>query len=276
MAPTPTPIYVATPVPDPTLAASESTATIAEQTVPYYPTAPAYVTSTTSSATSGPTYLSKESGITGSSTGTAKLPEPTYPRYVESSTQQPVPYSRPQGVLGSGSAATSSAARALAARGIYSGGVPLTARGFSEPTFSGKLLSSQAAASSLNQGAIEAPRELSSGEPERLAEDKLKESGSGLGQAYHDLGYRAFKEGNFTEAIKNFEEAVRLEPQSVEIHNNFGLALLEAGKLTEARDHFTEALKINPDDSATKQNLDKALALLGESAGTTVSAQSAK
>lgn len=89
--------------------------------------------------------------------------------------------------------------------------------------------------------------------------------GMSLAQSFNDMGSRAFKQGNFQEAIEHFKEALQVEPKSVEAHNNLGLAFMEAGNFEEARVHFSEVLKINPDDQKAKTNLDTVLTRIQES-----------
>jgi Flp pilus assembly protein TadD len=46
-----------------------------------------------------------------------------------------------------------------------------------------------------------------------------------------------------------------------------GVALEKSGKLTEAIDHYHEALKIKPDYAKARNNLERAMRLMGKSAG---------
>jgi tetratricopeptide (TPR) repeat protein len=68
----------------------------------------------------------------------------------------------------------------------------------------------------------------------------------------------------FPEAQKYYEEALRLDPENIAVHNNFGISLAEAGRLTEAISHFETALRIAPDDRSARENLARALRLKQE------------
>ena len=52
--------------------------------------------------------------------------------------------------------------------------------------------------------------------------------------------------GPDTEAIAQYEQALRLRPDFVEALNNLGLALARTGRLPEAAAHWEEALRITP------------------------------
>ena len=54
-------------------------------------------------------------------------------------------------------------------------------------------------------------------------------------------------------------EALRIDPDFEEAHNNLGVALIHKGKIEEAIFHFREALRIRPDYADAKKNLKKAL-----------------
>jgi tetratricopeptide (TPR) repeat protein len=47
-----------------------------------------------------------------------------------------------------------------------------------------------------------------------------------------------------------------------------GVSLEKRGKLKEAIDHYHEALRINPDYAKARNNLERAMRLIGKSAGT--------
>jgi protein O-mannosyl-transferase len=106
-----------------------------------------------------------------------------------------------------------------------------------------------------------------------------------------NLGLAMARQGNFREAVKYFEKAVQLAPQSADAHNNLGQAeadlrnykaakihLLKAieldpkmavahrtlGEIFEAdndvvsaKKHFLEAVRINPADVIARQHLDR-------------------
>jgi spermidine synthase len=64
---------------------------------------------------------------------------------------------------------------------------------------------------------------------------------------------------DYTEAVDEFLAALQLMPDSVEAHNNLGIALASQGKLDQAIDEFKRALAVQPDFEDAKRNLATAL-----------------
>ena len=62
--------------------------------------------------------------------------------------------------------------------------------------------------------------------------------------------------------MKQYEAALRLNPNNAAAHNQFGVLLGRQGKMKEAAEHFEQAVKLNPDDAGAKANLSKARALI--------------
>jgi Tfp pilus assembly protein PilF len=56
-------------------------------------------------------------------------------------------------------------------------------------------------------------------------------------------------------ATVQFQEALRLNPGSAEVHNDLALALQRQGKLDQAITHFREALRLRPDFADAQNNL---------------------
>jgi tetratricopeptide (TPR) repeat protein len=81
--------------------------------------------------------------------------------------------------------------------------------------------------------------------------------------AYNDLGFELSKSGRLTEAVADFEQALRIDPDLAEAHNNLGFALEQTGKFVEAIDHYQQVLRINPDIAETHNNLGDVLAQTG-------------
>ena len=65
--------------------------------------------------------------------------------------------------------------------------------------------------------------------------------------------------GQLEEAIAEFRETIRLEPDRAAAHGNLGNALLRQGKLEEASAEYREAIRIKPDDAAHHYSLGNAL-----------------
>jgi tetratricopeptide (TPR) repeat protein len=77
--------------------------------------------------------------------------------------------------------------------------------------------------------------------------------GHGVGNYYLPAQF-----GGGTEpAIKDFEKAAELDPQSAEAHLWLGLALRKANRNAEARKEFQKALDLNPARVWAKQQLEK-------------------
>jgi Flp pilus assembly protein TadD len=71
-------------------------------------------------------------------------------------------------------------------------------------------------------------------------------------------------EGKLDEAIRRFQEALRLKPDDAEAHKSLGLALGRRGQIEEAMGQYQEALRLKPDDAEAHNNLGNALALKGQ------------
>jgi len=66
--------------------------------------------------------------------------------------------------------------------------------------------------------------------------------------------------GRIPEAIEEFQQALRLDPDHATTHSNFGLALAAQGKFTEAVEHCRRAVVLQPDSAAIRANLARVLA----------------
>ena len=75
----------------------------------------------------------------------------------------------------------------------------------------------------------------------------------------NSLGAVLGQAGRTEEAVKHFEDALRIEPDYGEAHYNLGLALGQEGKLQGAIQQFERALLIKPDDFGAHYNLGIAL-----------------
>ena len=69
--------------------------------------------------------------------------------------------------------------------------------------------------------------------------------------AHHNLGNALLKQGKLEEAIAECREAVRLGPDFACGHEALGCVLRQQGNLQEAIDEYREALRIKPDDART-------------------------
>ncbi len=85
--------------------------------------------------------------------------------------------------------------------------------------------------------------------------------------AQNNLAILLLHRGETEEAIRHFEEALRLDPNYSEAHYNLGNALFRAGRIDEARAHYERALQIFPDYAQARNNLAILLLQTGENAG---------
>ena len=77
--------------------------------------------------------------------------------------------------------------------------------------------------------------------------------------AHSNLGFALNKMGKVDEAIAQYQQAVQIDPDSAVAQNNLGNSLLRQGKMDEAIAHLQEAVKINPGFAAAQSNLGNAL-----------------
>ncbi|OQX25419.1 MAG: hypothetical protein BWK80_15625 [Desulfobacteraceae bacterium IS3] len=77
--------------------------------------------------------------------------------------------------------------------------------------------------------------------------------------AHNSLGAALEKQGNISEAIRHFREALEIKPDGAQAHYNMGIALEKQGKSSEAIQHLSEALRFKPDFADAHYNLGIAL-----------------
>ena len=61
------------------------------------------------------------------------------------------------------------------------------------------------------------------------------------------------------EAIREYQEALRLQPDDAKAHNNLGIALDQKGQLDEAIRQYQEAIRLKPDYALAHNNFGYAL-----------------
>jgi tetratricopeptide (TPR) repeat protein len=85
-------------------------------------------------------------------------------------------------------------------------------------------------------------------------------------RAHANLGVALAKTGEQDRAIREYAEAIRLEPRYAEAHNNLALALATRGRTSEAREHFAESIRLLPAYANAHTNLANLLDDQGEGA----------
>jgi tetratricopeptide (TPR) repeat protein len=77
--------------------------------------------------------------------------------------------------------------------------------------------------------------------------------------AHYNLGIALARGGQIDEAVSQYQEAIRLSPDYAEAHNNLGVALASRGQVDEAVNQYQEAIRLEPDYAEAYNNLGGAL-----------------
>jgi tetratricopeptide (TPR) repeat protein len=76
-----------------------------------------------------------------------------------------------------------------------------------------------------------------------------------LAEVHNNLGNLFSKKGQTDEALRQFQEATRLKPELAEAHYNLGNAFCEKGQTDEAIRQYQAALRLKPDYAEAHYNL---------------------
>ena len=79
-----------------------------------------------------------------------------------------------------------------------------------------------------------------------------------------DKGNALYGQGKYDEAIKAYDETIKLDPNFAMAWNNRGAALNNLGKYGEAIKACDEALRLDPNDALAWNNKGNALNYLGQ------------
>ena len=92
--------------------------------------------------------------------------------------------------------------------------------------------------------------------------------GGGLSAAkqHFNAGFELQDQGRLTEAIQDYDEAIRLDPQFTHAYNNRGIAYDDLGQFQRAIQDFDEAIRIDPQFAEAYANRAIAYTLLGNDA----------
>jgi len=83
-------------------------------------------------------------------------------------------------------------------------------------------------------------------------------------QAKRDLGKSHLADGNYTAGLNELREAVRVDPENPEIHNDLALIYREMRMYTQAITHFDKAIELRPDYSEAYNNLGTVYLILAD------------
>jgi Tfp pilus assembly protein PilF len=73
--------------------------------------------------------------------------------------------------------------------------------------------------------------------------------------------------GLLQEAVKHYSEALRINPEDAEVHNNLGVTLYAEGRYQEAMHHYSEAVRIKPGYADARRNLTTLQRFMGQAPG---------
>jgi tetratricopeptide (TPR) repeat protein len=73
-------------------------------------------------------------------------------------------------------------------------------------------------------------------------------------EAYYNRGDVYKKQGNFTQAISDYNKAIELDPNYADAYTNRGVAYAKQNNFTQAMPDFTKAIELNPNLSAAYNN----------------------
>jgi tetratricopeptide (TPR) repeat protein len=92
----------------------------------------------------------------------------------------------------------------------------------------------------------------------------LGQPGPGAAEAAINRGIELAEQGKHDEAIAQFREAVRIDPDDADARHRLAITLADQGKLDEAVAEYRAAIRIQPDLAESHYNLGLALYLRGD------------
>jgi len=83
-------------------------------------------------------------------------------------------------------------------------------------------------------------------------------------RAYVNVGFSLFQADRLPEAVEEYGQALRIDPDSADAHNNLGIALFALGRAQEGLQHFERSLQLKPQWAPMHFNFAGALARSGK------------
>lgn len=124
---------------------------------------------------------------------------------------------------------------------------------------------------------IAAKRERNSRLREKVEEERRKLEGTtgtpvkeapkskaAQAQEHHNLGLKLYREKKYDEAVKEFEQAVKLDPKNATMSNNLGFTLYKFERYEESVVWLRKAIEIDPQRAVAYANLADAYVKLGK------------
>ncbi|MFQ5561850.1 MAG: tetratricopeptide repeat protein, partial [Nitrospinota bacterium] len=90
----------------------------------------------------------------------------------------------------------------------------------------------------------------------QVGENMSEQEKEGAVHTYNRLGIALRRQGKWAEAVKEYEQAVKIGPNNEVLYYNLGKAHLEGGQRPEARKCFQKALLIDPEFQEAKEEFD--------------------
>ena len=79
--------------------------------------------------------------------------------------------------------------------------------------------------------------------------------------AQFDFGNLLFQQGRLEAAKEHYLKASRAAPRRAEIHNKLGIVFIRQGQVSQAILQFAEAIQLDPNDAYAAENLRRAQAM---------------
>jgi tetratricopeptide (TPR) repeat protein len=83
-------------------------------------------------------------------------------------------------------------------------------------------------------------------------------------RSHTDLGVALYDAGDISEAIKQYEKAIQIDPNHPDVYNNMGNALFKHGDTDKSIQYFQKSLDLNPKYIKARNNLANALMQKGD------------